>query len=69
MLDIKFIRENPEIVRQGLAAKGVSFDLQALLHLDADRRTLLKDAEDLKARRNLANDHISTLRKEGKDAS
>jgi len=69
VLDIKFIRENPEIVRQGLAAKGVSFDLQALLHLDADRRTLLKDAEDLKARRNLANDHISTLRKEGKDAS
>ena len=69
MLDLKFIRENPDLVRQGLSAKGVSVDLEALLQHDADRRAYLKEAEDLKALRNQANDKIASLRKEGKDAS
>ena len=69
MLDLKFIRENAELVRQGLSAKGVSVDLQALLQLDADRRARLKEVEELKSHRNLANDRIASLRKEGKDAS
>ncbi|HOG24533.1 MAG TPA: serine--tRNA ligase, partial [Candidatus Omnitrophota bacterium] len=52
MLDLKFIRENPEIVKKGISAKGVDFDLDALLALDSRRRNLLKEVEELKAQRN-----------------
>ena len=68
MLDLKFIRENPEKVFAGLAAKNVTVDLNGLLSLDAERRTVLKEAEDLKAKRNSANDEISRVKKQGQSA-
>ena len=68
MLDLKFIRENPDQVAQGLAAKGVSVDIQILLDLDLEKRTLLKQSEDLKAKRNSASDEIARLKKSGKPA-
>ncbi|HOE68948.1 MAG TPA: serine--tRNA ligase [Candidatus Omnitrophota bacterium] len=68
MLDLKFIRENPDTVKKGLASKGVAFDLDAFLSLDAERRSMLKEAEELKAKRNEANNLIVRLKKEGKGA-
>ncbi len=68
MLDLKFIRENPDQVAQGLAAKGVSVDIQTLLDLDLEKRTLLKQSEELKAKRNSASDEIARLKKQGKPA-
>ncbi|MEI7752512.1 MAG: serine--tRNA ligase [Candidatus Omnitrophota bacterium] len=65
MLDLKFIRENPDQVAQGLDAKGVSVDIQALLDLDLERRTLLKQGEELKAKRNSASEEIARLKKQG----
>ncbi|OQA51755.1 MAG: Serine--tRNA ligase [Candidatus Omnitrophica bacterium ADurb.Bin292] len=67
MLDLKFIRENPEAVKKGLSSKGVEFDLGGFLSMDAKRRTLLRECEDLKAKRNEANNKIASLKKEGKD--
>lgn len=67
MLDLKWIRENPELVRKGLAAKNVTFDLDRLLALDNERRTLLKEVEDLKAKRNAANDEVTQLKKSGQN--
>ncbi len=66
MLDLKWIRENPDLVRQGLAAKNAFFDLDELLRLDGERRAHLKTVEELKARRNEANDQISHFKKVGK---
>lgn len=68
MLDIKFIRENPDLVQKGLDAKGVKVDLQSLLALDSQRRTFLKEAEDLKAKRNAASEEIARLKKQGAPA-
>ena len=68
MLDLKFIRENPDQVAQGLEAKGVSVDLQTLLDLDLEKRTLLKHSEELKAKRNSSSDDIARLKKEGNPA-
>jgi len=59
VLDLKFIRENPDQVAQGLEAKGVSVDIQTLLDLDLEKRTLLKQSEELKARKNAASDNIA----------
>ena len=49
MLDIKFIRENPNIVKDGLRRKGADVDIDALLALDAEHRQILKQLEDLRA--------------------
>lgn len=63
MLDLKWIRENPDRLRQGLKAKNTSFDLDSLLELDRQRRILLKEVEQLRAQRNAANDDINRLKK------
>lgn len=52
MLDIKFIRENPEIVRQAIEKKGVSLDLDTLLELDRQVQGLKRTIEQLQAERN-----------------
>lgn len=69
MLDLKFIRENPEQVAKGLSAKGVTINLQKLLSLDVERRALLQEVEALKAKRNSANDEIARLKKQGQPAN
>lgn len=66
MLDLKWIRENPDLVRRGLEAKGTRLNLDELLTLDSQRRILLKEVETLKAERNSANDEIARLKKAGK---
>jgi len=52
MLDIKFIRENPEKVRQGAKNKGVEVDVDKLLDLDKKRREIIAHSEQLKAEQN-----------------
>src|SRR3989338_237989 len=69
MLDLKLIREQTDEVKQGLKKKGVNLkDIDALLALDSERRTLLQEVEALKAKRNRANDEISAAKKAGKPA-
>jgi len=52
MLDIKFIRENPEKVKKGCQNKQVKVDIDKLLELDKKRREYLKEAESLRAEEN-----------------
>jgi len=52
MLDIQFIRDNPEKVAEKSKQKGYDIDVAKLLKLDADRRGLLSEIETLRARRN-----------------
>ncbi|MEI8012805.1 MAG: serine--tRNA ligase, partial [Candidatus Omnitrophota bacterium] len=66
MLDMKFIRDNAELVRRGLAAKNAAGRLDELLALDGERRALLVKVDDLRARKNAANDEITRLLKEKK---
>ena len=59
MLDIKFIRENIEIVRNGLKAKSNDFNLEELLTLDKNKRELLKDIENKRSILNKTSKEIS----------
>ena len=52
MLDIKFIRENPELVKKAVRDKGMTADIDRLLILDAALRRGAAECEDLRARRN-----------------
>ena len=68
MLDIKLIRENPEIVKKAIQDKGVKLDLDDFLKLDAERRKLLTEAEDLKREKNEVSDKIGKMMREKKNA-
>lgn len=52
MLDLKLIRENPELVRAGAARKRIAIDLDRLLELDREARALQKEADELRAEQN-----------------
>jgi len=67
MLDLKFIRENPDKVKAGLAAKRSTVDLDALLQMDTHRRQLIVKIDELKAKKNAANNDISRLLKDNQD--
>ena len=69
MLDPKWIRENPEDVRELLRRRGHSFDLDGLLALEAERRKLLNRVEDLKSERNEGSRRVGEIKKQGGDAS
>jgi seryl-tRNA synthetase len=69
MLDVKFVRENIELVRQMLKSRQSDVDLEPFLALDETRRRILVDVEHKKHRRNVASEEISKLKKEKKDAS
>jgi seryl-tRNA synthetase len=52
MLDIKIIRENPELIRRGAEAKRMTVDLDRILALDQEVRPLQTECESLQAERN-----------------
>jgi len=52
MLDIKLIRENPELVRQALEKRGDRFALDSILEIDERYRNLLRQTEELRAKHN-----------------
>lgn len=52
MLDIQFIRDNPDLVTEKSKQKGYKVDISKLLELDAQRRTQLTDIEALRKQRN-----------------
>ena len=68
MLDLKFIRENPDKVKKACADRGKPADIDGLLALDGKRRALLKESEDIKRNKNIASDEIAELMREKKDA-
>src|SRR3989339_950567 len=59
MIDIKIIRENPEIIKEGLKKRNSKFNLDEIILLDGDYRKVLKENEDIKAKRNKITDDIS----------
>lgn len=59
MLDIKFIRENAEIVKEAIRKKRVDFDIEAFLVLDAERKNLLREIEEARFKQNALSEKIS----------
>jgi seryl-tRNA synthetase len=62
MLDIRFIRSNPDAVRQAAELKHIEFDVNRLLEVDAQRRALIQTSEELKATQNRTSKQIATLK-------
>ena len=66
MLDIDFIRNNPEDVKRGCKDKGVNIDVDYLLKLDEKRRDVLQSLEEIRAEKNKGSKKIAQA-KDGKE--
>ena len=69
MLDLNFVRDNLDLVKQKMRERGTSDVLQDFESLDRERRRLLTEVEGRKAQRNKVSDEIATLKKNKQDAS
>lgn len=68
MLDIKFVRNNPQAVKAALAKRGNTVSIEAFLSLDEGRRKRLVDVEQLKNKRNVVSQEIGKLKQSGQPA-
>ncbi len=69
MLDPRLLREQPDVVRQALQARGSNAPLDALLDQDGSRLRVLRDVEELKARRNRLSQDVAVAKRQRQDAT
>ncbi|MDD5551940.1 MAG: serine--tRNA ligase [Candidatus Pacebacteria bacterium] len=67
MLDIKFIRENKDLVKEAVKLKGVNLDIDKLLDIDKEKNKFLQEIEKIRNDRNKNAHLIENLQKEKKD--
>lgn len=68
MLEIKFVRQNLELVRQAMENRGIALDWNRFVEADSGRTTILGEIEQLRHRRNRVSDEIAALKKKKMDA-
>lgn len=69
MLDIKLIRDNPQVLKDALKNRNNNMDIDALLDMDRKWRDLNAEAEELKRKRNISSEEMAMLVKEKHDIS
>lgn len=69
MLDIKFVRENPEKVKEALKKRGYNIDFDSFLSMEEERLKLLREIENKRAIRNAVSQEIAKLKKLKPDSS
>ena len=68
MLDMKFVRENPELVMDAMRKRNANVNLDEFLELEKKRRELTLQVEALKSQRNAASQEIGKMKKAGETA-
>lgn len=68
MLDIKFLRQNVDLVKKKIEERGQGIDLSAFVSMDAERRDILQEVESLRNERNAVSRHIGERKKRKEDA-
>jgi len=63
MIDLKFLRENPDLIREGIAKKHFECDLDAVYAMDTERRSLITKTEDLRSQQKSVNAEMASLQK------
>ena len=69
MLDLAYIRENLEAVRERLAHRGFSLDVETFQRVDGERKQCIQEVEQLRQAQNTASEEIARLKKAKADAS
>jgi len=68
MLDIKFLRQNVDFVKNKIAERGQDIDLNAFVDMDAKRRDILQEVESLRNERNAVSKQVGERKKRKEDA-
>ena len=68
MIDLKFIRENPDKVKQALKNRNAPFDLDALLRLEEEFRRKAQEMDDLRCKKNQASEEVGRLKRSGQNS-
>lgn len=68
MLDIKFIRENAELVAEGAKKKRIDFDVRKLIEVDDKRKALSQSLEEKRARQNKVSEEVARAGQAGNAA-
>lgn len=68
MLDLKFVRTHPEIIKEALRKRNSSLNLDEFLNHEENYRKLLFEVENLKAQRNTVSEEVGRRKKNGEDA-
>jgi len=69
MLDLKLMQNDPDKVREALKRRGANLDVDEFAALDANRKKLINEVEELKAERNKAGAEIGKLKREKQDTT
>jgi len=69
MLDLRFIRSNPDLIGRMLKERDYDLDLSRFQSLDEKRRSILAKLEELRYRRNKVSDQIAAMKKRAEDTS
>jgi seryl-tRNA synthetase len=68
MLDLKFVRSNPGVVKEALDKRGAKVNLDEFLAQEKSRRKILVEVESLKGQRNRVSEEVGRLKQSGQDA-
>jgi seryl-tRNA synthetase len=68
VLDLRFVRENIELLKEKLALRGDDLDLSPFITLEQERRELIQEVEALRSKRNQVSDEISKIKQKKGDA-
>ncbi|MDR3294057.1 MAG: serine--tRNA ligase [Clostridiales bacterium] len=69
MLDLKFVTENIELVRDALSKRSGKYPIEEIAALNEERKSLIRETEALKAKKNAASDEIAQLKRQKIDAA
>ncbi len=67
MLDLKFIRENLEVLKNKLSKRNLEINLDHVIEIDQKRREIIQEVETLRNERNTVSEIIAAAKKEKKE--
>lgn len=67
MLDLKFIRENPKLVKKAIKDRGMHCDIDKIIDLDEKRRLIQRELDVFRHRHNIENKQIPVLKRKGEN--
>lgn len=69
MLDARFVRENIDFINKSMMDRNYTLQFDEFLDFEEQRRSLLKEAEELRNRRNVVSEEVGKLKKQKQDAA
>ncbi|MDR2090816.1 MAG: serine--tRNA ligase [Clostridiales bacterium] len=69
MLDLRFVTENIDFVRDALSKRSGRYPIEEIAVLNDERKSLIKETESKKAQKNTVSDQIAALKRQKSDAS